>query len=153
MFKLEEAPDCYLFVQPGTSFWRISSDLRAEKSFLRSRSASQDCPAHPKNSFSTRSSVKGWSFNNAVENAKVDWEMAEISIRCTTHHFQSAGPPPPPPPPPPGGTFPAPPGASSKPTPPRAAKPGGGLSLADQLKGAPSLKQAPPQGISEPYGY
>ena len=66
-----------------------------------------------------------------------------------------AGPPPPPPPPPPpadGGAFPAPPGASSKPTPPRAAKPGGGLSLADQLKGAPSLKQAPPQGISEPYG-
>ena len=62
-----------------------------------------------------------------------------------------AGPPPPPPPPPPpadGGAFPAPPGASSKPTPPRAAKPGGGLSLADQLKGAPSLKQAPPQGIS-----
>jgi len=59
-----------------------------------------------------------------------------------------AGPPPPPPPPPPpadGGAFPAPPGASSKPTPPRAAKPGGGLSLADQLKGAPSLKQAPPQ--------
>jgi len=58
-----------------------------------------------------------------------------------------AGPPPPPPPPPPadGGAFPAPPSASSKPTPPRAAKPGGGLSLADQLKGAPNLKQAPPQ--------
>ena len=55
---------------------------------------------------------------------------------------------PPPPPPSDGGAFPAPPGASSKPTPPRAAKPGGGLSLADQLKGAPSLKQAPPQGIS-----
>merc|ERR1719234_646325 len=59
-----------------------------------------------------------------------------------------AGPPPPPPPPPPpadGGAFPSPPGSSSKPTPPRVAKPGGALSLADQLKAAPSLKQAPLQ--------
>ena len=59
------------------------------------------------------------------------------------------GPPPPPPPPPPadGGAFPPPQGVSSKPPPPRNAKPGaGGLSLADQLKGAPNLKPAPPQG-------
>ena len=60
-----------------------------------------------------------------------------------------AGAPPPPPPPPPagGGGPPPPPSGGSKPAPPRVAKPGAGQSLADQLKGAPSLKPPQPQGI------
>jgi len=58
-----------------------------------------------------------------------------------------AGAPPPPPPPPPagGGGPPPPPSGGSKPAPPRVAKPGAGQSLADQLKGAPSLKPPQPQ--------
>ena len=85
MFKLEDATNCYLFAQPGFLDWRISSDLTAKKSFLRSCSATQDCPAHPRNSFSTRSDLKGWLFNKADENARENWKKGNISIRCITH--------------------------------------------------------------------
>ena len=88
MFKLEDAPDCYLFVKPGVSSWHISSDQKSENSYLKSQSAGQECPAHPRNTLSTISSLlKGWMFNNNNdENAKEDWEMeGGFSILCTTH--------------------------------------------------------------------
>ena len=100
VFKLEGSSDFYLFVKYGRwaifnlnpvnpyySHWKISSNLDAEKRYIRSGSAGQACPAHPKSKFNKRYNPNDdWSFNKAKENdAYEDWEEGGVVVRCTVH--------------------------------------------------------------------
>ena len=74
---MEGSFGCYLFVKPDYNNWRIWSDLKGEKRFIRSGSAGLRCPARPESKFSKRSNTNDWSFNKAGENNKEDWEERE----------------------------------------------------------------------------
>ena len=86
VFKLEGSFDCYLCVKPGYSSWRIWSDLKGKKRFIRSGSAGLRCPASPESKFSKLFKRNDWSFNKAGEDdEEEDWKEGGVVVRCTVH--------------------------------------------------------------------
>ena len=84
---MEGSDDHYLFVRSGWMSWSIWSSLKAEKVYIDSGSAGQDCPAHPRNAINLREGAKEWSFNKAVDNDvhSEDWEEGGVELHCSVH--------------------------------------------------------------------
>ena len=90
VFELEGSSDFYLFVKPGFSTWAIRSNLESAQRFIRSGSAGQACPAHPRNKFSKRGDSKDWGFNKAKEDDdEEDWEEGGVVVQCSVHQHCS----------------------------------------------------------------
>ena len=89
VFKLEGSPDFYLFVKAGYTNWAIWLNLKAEKMFIRSGSAGQACPAHPRNKFNKRYNLDDWSFKKLEEDATGDFEEGGVVVQCTAHEHCS----------------------------------------------------------------
>ena len=91
VFKLEGSSDFYLFVEPERTNWAIWSNLKAEERFIRSGSAGQACPAHPRNKINKRFEDNDWEFNKAKEyDSKEDWEEGGVTVQCTVHEHCSS---------------------------------------------------------------
>ena len=85
---MEGSDDHYLYVRPGWESWSIWSSLKAEKVYIRSGSAGQPCPAHPRNAPNLREGSKEWKFNKADDSGvdSEDWEEGGVVIRCSIHN-------------------------------------------------------------------
>ena len=92
VYKREGPSDFYLFVKHEEYKWAICSNLKAEKEYIRSGSAGQACPAHPRNRINKNRWVQcnDWLFNKAKEDdAKKDWEEGGVFVQCTVHEHCS----------------------------------------------------------------